>query len=116
MSLVARHLEAAGVSTVVVGSARDIVEEAGVARFVFVDFPLGNPTGKPGDDEMHREITSLALDVVASAIAPRTTVQAPQRWGSDGWRDAFMRIDDENREALRAAGERRRAHQASARS
>ncbi|MEZ5231807.1 MAG: hypothetical protein R2749_03740 [Acidimicrobiales bacterium] len=47
MSLVARHLEANGIPTVIVGSARDIVEQAGVARFLFVDFPLGNPMGKP---------------------------------------------------------------------
>ena len=113
MSLVARHLEADGIATVVVGSARDVVEEAGVARFVFVDFPLGNPTGKPGDDAMHRDITKLALDVVASAIAPRTTVQAPQRWGSDDWREAFMSVDEDALDELRAAGERRRAHQAS---
>jgi hypothetical protein len=107
-------LEEAGVATVVVGSARDIVEEAGVARFVFVDFPLGNPCGKPGDRVMQRSIVRLALDVVASAVAPRTTVQAPHRWGSDDWRAAYMAIGDHNRDALRAAGERRRAHQAAA--
>jgi hypothetical protein len=115
VSLVARRLEESGVSTVVVGSARDIVEEAGVPRFVFVDFPLGNPCGKPNDRAMNRSIVSLALDVAVSAIAPRTTVQAPQRWGSDDWREAFMAVGDHNREALRAAGERRRAHQAAAR-
>ena len=32
MSLVSRHLEANGIPTVVIGSARDIVEECGVAR------------------------------------------------------------------------------------
>ncbi|MGA9278941.1 hypothetical protein [Ilumatobacter sp.] len=112
MSLVARRLEESGVATVVVGSARDIVEEAGVARFVFVDFPLGNPCGKPDDRTMQRAIVSLALDVVDSAVAPRSTVQAPFRWGSDDWREAFMAIGEHNRDALRAAGERRRAHQA----
>ena len=115
VSLVARRLEAAGIATVVVGSARDIVEEAGVPRFVFVDFPLGNSCGKPGDRDMQRDIVSLATEVVASSIVPRTTVQAPQRWGSDDWRDAFMAVGDHNRDALRAAGERRRAHQASSR-
>ena len=96
----------------VLGSARDIVEECGVARMLFVDFPLGNPCGVPGDRDMQRSIVSLALDVVESAVAPRTTVQAPQRWGSDDWRTAFMNVGEHNRDALRAAGERRRAHQA----
>ncbi len=96
------------------GSARDIVEECGVARMLFVDFPLGNPCGKPGDAVMQRDITSLALDVVASAVAPRTTVQAPVQWGSDDWRSAYMEVGDHNREALRDAGEQRRRHQAGA--
>jgi hypothetical protein len=111
VSLVSRALEAQGISTVVVGSARDIVEECGVARMVFVDFPLGNSAGKPGNREMQRSIASLALDVVESAPAPRTTVQAPVQWGSDDWRTAFMEIGEHNIEALRAAGEKRRAAQ-----
>ncbi len=112
MSLVARRLEEAGITTVVIGSARDIVEEAGVPRFLFVDFPLGNPCGKPGDREMQRSIVSMALDIASSAVAPRTSVQAPQRWGHDDWRAAFLAIGDDDREALAKAGEARRAHQA----
>lgn len=112
MSLVSRHLEAAGISTVVIGSARDIVEECGVARMVFVDFPLGNPCGRPGDRPMQQSIASLALDVAANAFAPRTTVQAPVRWGSDDWRENFMHVGDDNIEALRKAGAARRAAQA----
>ena len=112
VSLVSRHLEAQGITTIVVGSARDIVEECGVARMLFVDFPLGNPCGKPSDRDMQQSIMSLALDVAATAIAPRTTVQAPVRWGTDDWRAAYMRVDDSNIAALRAAGEKRRAAQA----
>jgi hypothetical protein len=112
VSLVARRLEEAGIATVVVGSARDVVEEVGVPRFVYVDFPLGNPCGAPSDREMQRRIVSLALQVVETAIAPRTTVQSPEHWPDDSWRESFMEIGDHNREALRAAGERRRAHQA----
>ena len=49
ISLVARHLEAAGIPTVIMGCAKDIVEHAGVPRFLFSDFPLGNAAGKPHD-------------------------------------------------------------------
>ena len=42
--------------TVVIGSARDIVEHCGVARFVFTDFPLGNPCGHPWRRDMQREV------------------------------------------------------------
>src|SRR5215475_7947063 len=50
-SLVARHLEANGIPTVVMGCAKDIVEYAQVPRFLFSDFPLGNPAGPPHDRE-----------------------------------------------------------------
>ena len=48
-SLVARHLEANGIPTVVMGCAKDIVEHAAVPRFLFSDFPLGNSAGRPDD-------------------------------------------------------------------
>lgn len=114
MSLVARHLEENGMPTVVLGSARDIVEECGVARFVFTDFPLGNPCGKPWDTKMQHSIVGTALDLLARAWMPRTTVQTPFRWGNEEWRVAFMRVDDSNREALARAGEERRHQQAEA--
>ena len=47
LSLVARHLEANGLPTVIIGSALDVVEHCGVPRFLFTDFPLGNPCGHP---------------------------------------------------------------------
>ena len=100
-----------------VGSARDIVEECGVARFLFVDFPLGNAAGKPYDVAMQRGIAELALDVLEKAFAPRTTVQAPLVWddGDDGWRERFMHVGDDNRAALAAAGAERRRQQEQAR-
>jgi D-proline reductase (dithiol) PrdB len=94
VSLVARHLEAHGIATVVLGSARDVVEHCGVARFVFTDFPLGNPCGKPYDVAMQRAIVGLGLDLLESARAPRTTLQTPFVWGEDqSWRDNYMRLE-----------------------
>ena len=93
MSLVARHLETNRVPTVVVGSARDVVEQCGVARFVFTDFPLGNPCGKPYDAVMQRAIVGIALDLLETARHPRTTVQTPFQWDATGeWRAMYMRI------------------------
>lgn len=94
------------------GCARDIVEECGVARFVFTDFPLGNPCGKPWDGGMQSAIVGIALTALERAWMPRTTLQTPFRWDNDEWRDAFMRVDESNREALIRAGEERRRLQA----
>ena len=83
MSLVARHLEADGIPTVIIGCAKDIVEHCGVPRFVFSDFPLGNSAGRPFDGESQAFTLELALRVLESAPAPRTTVQSPLRWSHD---------------------------------
>lgn len=113
MSLVARHLEAAGLPTVIIGSARDIVEQVAVPRFLFVDVPLGNPCGRPGDVDQQRQIVDLGLQLLTRAFAPQTTVQAPVVWSEDhSWRDRYMEVSDQNRAELAAAGEARRAAQA----
>ena len=112
MSLTARHLEETGIPTVIIGSARDIVEQCGVPRFVFQDLPLGNPCGVPFDREMQGATVEMALGLLETAIAPRTTVQTPFSWpqGSD-WRENFMRVDETTIEGLRRAGQERRERQ-----
>jgi len=112
VSLVARHLEEEGIPTVVVGCARDVVEECGVPRFLFSDFPLGNPCGRPYDTEMQQRIVGFALDLLESATLPRTTVQTPYLWSEDdSWKQRYARVDPADAERLRALGEARRARQ-----
>ena len=93
MSLAARHLEAAGIATVVMGAAKDIVETCGVPRFVFSDFPLGNAAARPDDPASQDATLALALDLLERAFAPRTTVQNPLRWnGRADWKDHVMNV------------------------
>ncbi|WP_422001336.1 hypothetical protein [Reyranella sp.] len=109
MSLVARHLEENGLPTVIVGSARDIVEHCGVPRFVFTDFPLGNPCGPPWRRDVQRTVVAAALDLLVSAEGPRTTVVAPVAWkGDPEWRGRYGRVDPAERERLLAQGRDRR--------
>ena len=115
VSLVARHLEANGIATVIVGSALDIVEYCGVARYLHVDFPLGNPCGKPGDFDMQLAIIRQAVSLFETAAQARTTVRAPFEWSEDQtWRESYARVDESNREALRRKGDLRRQQQAAA--
>ena len=94
VSLAARHLEAAGIPTVIMGCAKDIVERCGVPRFLFSDFPLGNSCGRPFDVASQRQTLELALRVLESAPAARTTVQSPQRWSDDAsWKLDFDNLD-----------------------
>ena len=93
MSLVARYLEANGIPTVVMGCAKDIVEFAGVPRFLFSDFPLGNSAGKPHEPDTQTFTHDLALRVLESAVGPRTTVQSSLRWAEDGdWKLDYSNV------------------------
>jgi hypothetical protein len=94
VSLAARYLEANGIPTVIMGCAKDIVEYCGVPRFLFSDFPLGNAAGRPFDVESQTVTLELALRVLESAPAGRTTVQSPLRWRDDpSWKLDFSNLD-----------------------
>jgi hypothetical protein len=81
-SLAARALEEHGISTVVMGCAKDIVEYVGVPRFLFSDFPLGNSAGRPNDSSSQTFTLELALSLLERAPGPRTTLQSPLRWSA----------------------------------
>jgi hypothetical protein len=82
-ALVARHLEANGIPTVIMGCAKDIIEHAAVPRFLFSDFPLGNSAGKPHDIASQAQTLELALKLLETASGPQTTMQSPLRWSDD---------------------------------
>jgi len=93
-ALAARHLEANGIATIVMGCARDIVEHVGVARFLFSDFPLGNAAGKPNDVTSQAQTLELALDLLETATTPRITWQSPLEWSNDpDWKLDYSNIE-----------------------
>jgi D-proline reductase (dithiol) PrdB len=93
IGLVARHLEANGISTVVMGCAKDIVEHAAVPRFLFSDFPLGNSAGKPQDACSQAFTLELALRLLETAPAAQTTVQSPLRWSREAsWKRDYNNV------------------------
>lgn len=112
VSLIARHLEANGIATVVMGCAKDIVEHCGVPRFLFSDFPLGNSAGRPHDAESQALTLELALRLLESAPGPCTTVHSPLRWSEDAdWKLDYCnpeRLSPEEIRRLRAESERAR--------
>jgi len=115
VSLVARRLEDSGICTVILGSARDIVEYCGVPRYLFTDFPLGNPCGKPYDSVTQQEIVESAIDLLQSAAASRTTVKTPFVWDDTSeWKGNYMKVDPTNIETLRELGKQRMPSQAAA--
>lgn len=126
MSLVARHLEANGIPTLVIGSAMDIAKVLKPPRYLHIDFPLGNPCGKPYDRAMQREIILKALRFFASATREKPIERTPFIWDDDerytgsqsgrvnkkeselGWRDLYSRVDHSNCQLLAEHGATRR--------
>jgi len=91
VSLVARHLEENGIPTVVIATARDIVEQAAVARLLHVDFPLGAPCGEPWNVVQQRDVLEMALRVLETASYPQTTVEAGLRWSKgETWKELVL--------------------------
>jgi hypothetical protein len=112
LSLTARHLEANGISTVVMGCAKDIVEHCGVPRFLFSDFPLGNSAGRPHDLESQTFTLELALRLLDGASNPRTTLHSPLQWDySAAWKLDYCNAEQLSPQQLkseRAATDRAR--------
>jgi D-proline reductase (dithiol) PrdB len=102
VSLIARHLEANGISTVVMGCAKDIVEHCGVPRFLFSDFPLGNSAGRPHDVASQVLTLELALRLLESAPEPRTTMESPLRWSESAeWKLDYCNAEQLSPEELK---------------
>jgi len=86
----ANALESAGIATVVMGCAPDIVEHVGVPRLLFSDFPLGNGAGLPHDPGAQVASARMALMMLAGAKGPRTTWRSPQVWpGRGDWKQDY---------------------------
>lgn len=92
-SLAARAAEAAGISSVVLGAAKDVVEHAGAPRLVFSDAPLGMAAGRAHDGEAQAATLELAFRLLETAPAPRATLASPFRFSDDpGWKGAYMNV------------------------
>ena len=87
MCLVARHLEARGIPTLVLGSALDIFTAGRPPRGVFVDYPLGHSSGKPFDAADQLRIVRAAVQGFERLQVPGEILQLPADWGNDDWRE-----------------------------
>ena len=95
MGLIARHAEAAGISTLCMSSAFDITKAVQPPRAAFLDYPLGHTTGKPHEPELQREILIQALEGFTSLTTPGSIKMLPFRWSEDEeWKRTAMMEGD----------------------
>jgi hypothetical protein len=93
-------MEEAGISTVYLGSCRDIMAQVKAPRSAFLDFPLGHTCGRAKDAELQRRILKDALMLLSTARTPGTLVRLDYDWGEPfDWntylRDVQAMLDEE---------------------
>lgn len=80
VALVCRVVEQAGIPTVCITTARDITELVKPPRGLFVNAPMGNNFGKPGDVQTQASILREALQLVVDAKQGGVLVDSAFTW------------------------------------
>jgi len=78
--VLARVIEAVGISTVVVTMMPDLAERLGVPRIVGVEFPFGHNLGHAGEREEQMKVIRHALRVLRDARQPNEVEHMPYEW------------------------------------
>jgi hypothetical protein len=94
VGLIARQVEAAGIPTLCMGSALDILKAGNPPRAAFLDYPLGHTTGKPHQPDLQREIMMQALEGFTSLTVPGQIKMLPFRWDDEDWKRTAMSEGD----------------------
>jgi D-proline reductase (dithiol) PrdB len=83
VGLVARVVEEVGIPTVVASTGRDLSAQVKAPRTVFVNFPMGNPFGRPFDRAQQRVILLDVLHAVETVQEGGALIDLPYEWGED---------------------------------
>jgi hypothetical protein len=68
--VLARVLEAAGISTTSISFVREHTEKVKPPRALWVPFPFGHAMGRAGDTELQHRVLRAALDLLAAPAVP----------------------------------------------
>lgn len=80
MPVLARTIEAAGLSTIMVTMMPFWAEKVGVPRTLAVEFPFGHTLGQPHNQVQQMRVIQQALDVLESADTPGEIVHSAEIW------------------------------------
>ena len=92
MPVLARVIEAAGISTVLVTMMPHWAEKLGAPRTLGVEFPFGHPLGRAGHADEQLTVIRRALRVLREAQTPGTIEHYDQPWPEDEseWRKRWQ--------------------------
>ena len=80
MGLLAREIEAVGVTTVSLALVKEVAQAAHAPRFLYLHWPFGHALGEPGNVAQQRGVLHDMLSMATSAPRPGLVVELPYRW------------------------------------
>lgn len=78
--MVCRAVEQAGIATVCYSTGRDLTAQVKPPRSLFVNFPMGNNFGGPGDIATQNRILQRGLELLAEVQEGGTLVDWHEQW------------------------------------
>ena len=78
MGLLAREIEARGVTTVALGLVKEVAVAARAPRFLYLHWPFGHAL--PGNVVQQRTVLHDMLSMAVSAPRPGLVIDLPYRW------------------------------------
>ena len=86
MGLLAREIEARGVTTVGLALVKEVAVAARAPRFLYLHWPFGHALGEPGNVAQQRTVLHDMLSMAISAPRPGLVVDLPYRWRRETYR------------------------------
>ena len=80
MGLVARKIEAAGISTICLSNIPDLTAAVGVPRLVAIEYPFARTLGRPGDGPGQMEVLRSTLRAGRDIEGPGGIRHLPFTW------------------------------------
>jgi hypothetical protein len=90
VGLLAREIEAAGITTVGLSLVKEIADKVRAPRLLHLRWPFGHALGEPGAQLQQRTILHDMLTMAQGAPRPGLVLELPYRWR----REAYPPITD----------------------
>jgi hypothetical protein len=90
VGLLAREIEARGVTTVALALVKEVAVAAHAPRFLYLHWPFGHALGEPGNVTQQRTVLHEMLSMAISAPRPGLVVELPYRWR----RETYLPVGD----------------------
>jgi hypothetical protein len=80
VGLLAREIEASGVTTLALALVRELAVAVKAPRMLYLHWPFGHALGEPGKRDQQRTVLHDAFSLVQIAPRPGLVVDLPYQW------------------------------------